>query len=257
MKIRELDLDQYVIVYDIGKSENNNGMTVVGRVEEIVFNDDGENAATINSLGNLYDITDDNYFDLWTKSIEDKTEHIGFDKENTEKSRKLLSNDVHQKKRFEHLKGNLSRLDKLPSKEKLHWNAKGNIETEDGIEISIVETLLKDEDLQTYVTNEISRQRDNKKNSGAITSQSIETIGPNEEVISHEDTVNHPSHYNKGKIEAIVIIEQVASTYPIKVALSIGNTVKYLIRAPFKNGVEDLKKAQWYLNRAIENWGVK
>lgn len=99
MKIRDLDLDQYVIVYDIGKSENNNGMTVVGRVEEIVFNDDGENAATINSLGNLYDISDDNYFDLWTKSIEDKTEHIGFDKENTEKSRKLLSNDVQQRKR--------------------------------------------------------------------------------------------------------------------------------------------------------------
>ena len=99
MKIRELDLDQYVIVYDIGKSENNNGMTVVGRVEEIVFNDDGENTATINSLGNLYDITDDNYFDLWTKSIEDKTEHIGFDKENTEKAIKLLSNDVQQRKR--------------------------------------------------------------------------------------------------------------------------------------------------------------
>ena len=99
MKIRDLDLNQYVIVYDIGKSENNNGMTVVGRVEEIVFNDDGENAATINSLGNLYDITDDNYFDLWTKSIEDKTEHIGFDKENTEKAIKLLSNDVQQRKR--------------------------------------------------------------------------------------------------------------------------------------------------------------
>ena len=71
------------------------------------------------------------------------------------------------------------------------------------------------------------------------------------------DTVNHPSHYNRGKIEAIVIIEQIASAYPIKVALSIGNTVKYLIRAPFKNGVEDLKKAQWYLNRAIKNWDVK
>ena len=99
MKIRDLDLDQYVIVYDMGKSENNEGMTVVGRVDEIMFNDDGENAATINSLGNLYDITDDNYFDLWTKSIEDKTEHIGFDKENTEKSRKLLSNDVQQRKR--------------------------------------------------------------------------------------------------------------------------------------------------------------
>ncbi|MDW4355284.1 DUF3310 domain-containing protein [Staphylococcus saprophyticus] len=99
MKIRDLDLDQYVIVYDMGKSENNESMTVVGRVEEIVFNDDNDNVATINSLGNLYDITDDNYFDLWTKSIEDKTEHIGFDKENTEKSRKLLSNDVQQRKR--------------------------------------------------------------------------------------------------------------------------------------------------------------
>ena len=99
MKIRDLDLDQYVIVYDMGKSENNKGMTVVGRVEEIVFNDDNDNVATINSLGNLYDITDDNYFDLWTKSIEDKTEHIGFDKENTEKSRKLLSNDLQQRKR--------------------------------------------------------------------------------------------------------------------------------------------------------------
>lgn len=99
MKIRDLDLDQYVIVYDMGKSENNEGMTVVGRVEEIVFNDDNDNVATINSLGNLYDITDDNYFDLWTKSIEDKTEHIAFDKENTKKAKKLLSNDVQQRKR--------------------------------------------------------------------------------------------------------------------------------------------------------------
>ena len=70
-----LDLDQYVIVYDIGKSENHKGMTVVGRVEEIVFKM-MERMHTMNSLGNLYDITDDNYFDLWTKSIEDKTEHI-------------------------------------------------------------------------------------------------------------------------------------------------------------------------------------
>lgn len=99
MKIRDLDLDQYVIVYDIGKSGHSEGMTVVGRVEEIVFNDDNDNVVTINSLGNLYDITDDNYFDLWTKSIEDKTEHIAFDKENTKKAKKLLSNDVQQRKR--------------------------------------------------------------------------------------------------------------------------------------------------------------
>lgn len=99
MKIRDLDLDQYVIVYDMGKSENNEGMTVVGRVEEIVFNDDNDNVATINSLGNLYEITDNDEFELWSKSIEGKTEHIGFDKENTEKARKLLSNDLQQRKR--------------------------------------------------------------------------------------------------------------------------------------------------------------
>ncbi|PNZ60960.1 hypothetical protein CD110_03860 [Staphylococcus casei] len=74
-------------------------MTVVGRVEEIVFNDDSDNVATINSLGNLYDITDDNEFELWAKSIEGKTESIGFDKENTEKAIKLLSNDLQQRKR--------------------------------------------------------------------------------------------------------------------------------------------------------------
>ncbi|MDW4413033.1 DUF3310 domain-containing protein [Staphylococcus saprophyticus] len=76
MKIRDLDLDQYVIVYDIGKSENNEGMTVVGRVEEIVFNDDNDNVATINSLGNLYEITDNDEFELWSKSIEGKTESV-------------------------------------------------------------------------------------------------------------------------------------------------------------------------------------
>ncbi|MDW4322526.1 DUF3310 domain-containing protein [Staphylococcus saprophyticus] len=76
MKIRDLDLDQYVIVYDIGKSEHSEGMTVVGRVEEIVFNDDNDNVATINSLGNLYDITDNDYFDLWSNYIESKTESV-------------------------------------------------------------------------------------------------------------------------------------------------------------------------------------
>lgn len=99
MKIRDLDLDQYVIVYNIGKSEHSEGMTVVGRVEEIVFNDDNDNVATINSLGNLYDITDDNDFELWSNYIESKTEHIAFDKENTKKAKILLSNDVKQRKR--------------------------------------------------------------------------------------------------------------------------------------------------------------
>lgn len=69
-----------------------------------------------------------------------------------------------------------------------------------------------------------------------------------------KDNVNHPAHYTQGKIEAIEIIEQVASAYPVKVAILIANVTKYIIRSPFKNGVEDLKKAAWYLDRAIKKW---
>ncbi|WP_426704440.1 hypothetical protein [Staphylococcus shinii] len=89
MKIRDLNLDDYVIVYDIGKSEHSKGMTVVGRVIELEFREDDDNMATIDSMGSEYEITDDNYFDLWPKYIEDKTEHIG----------KRQSNDVQQRKR--------------------------------------------------------------------------------------------------------------------------------------------------------------
>lgn len=68
------------------------------------------------------------------------------------------------------------------------------------------------------------------------------------------DIVNKPSHYTYGKIEIIEIVEQVTATYPTNIAFSIGNALKYICRAPFKNGVEDLKKAVWYLDRAIKKW---
>ncbi len=76
MKIRDLNLDDYVIVYDIGKSEHSEGMTVVGRVDEIIFNEDDKNEAGIDSLGNLYHFDDSNYFDLWSNYIENKTESV-------------------------------------------------------------------------------------------------------------------------------------------------------------------------------------
>lgn len=100
MKIRELDVGNYVIVYDLGKSEDAKGMTVVGKViDYLEFIDEENNQVYINSNGNKYLITDDNYFDLWSNYLENKTEHIAFDKENTEKAVKLLSNDVQQRKR--------------------------------------------------------------------------------------------------------------------------------------------------------------
>jgi len=63
----------------------------------------------------------------------------------------------------------------------------------------------------------------------------------------HTDMVNHPPHYKAGGIETIDFIEAKALGY------HLGNVVKYVSRADHKgNKLEDLKKAQWYLSRAIE-----
>jgi predicted transcriptional regulator of viral defense system len=62
------------------------------------------------------------------------------------------------------------------------------------------------------------------------------------------DNVNHPSHYKTGGIETIDFIEAKKLDY------HLGNVVKYITRADLKgNKLEDLQKAQWYLNRAINN----
>jgi len=63
------------------------------------------------------------------------------------------------------------------------------------------------------------------------------------------DQVNNPAHYQDGGIETIDYIEAKRLGY------HLGNAVKYISRAGKKGtnqGLEDLKKAQWYLNRAIE-----
>jgi hypothetical protein len=63
----------------------------------------------------------------------------------------------------------------------------------------------------------------------------------------HTDMVNHPPHYKAGGIETIDFIEAKGLGY------HLGNVVKYVTRADHKgNKLEDLKKAQWYLSRAIE-----
>lgn len=64
------------------------------------------------------------------------------------------------------------------------------------------------------------------------------------------DPVNHPSHYASGAIEAIEAIEASMSKEAFKGMLK-GNILKYIWRYEMKNGAQDLKKAQWYLNRLL------
>ena len=67
-----------------------------------------------------------------------------------------------------------------------------------------------------------------------------------------EDNVNHPSHYTFGKIEVMDYIEDKLSDVECE-GYFVGNIIKYVSRFRKKNGIEYLKKAQWYLNRLISN----
>ena len=60
------------------------------------------------------------------------------------------------------------------------------------------------------------------------------------------DNVNNPKHYNNhpSGIECIQVTEHMN--------FNLGNAIKYLWRTDHKNGVEDLKKAAWYINREIQ-----
>ena len=65
------------------------------------------------------------------------------------------------------------------------------------------------------------------------------------------DNVNHPSHYTQGNIECIDAIEDTTIGLNGFEGYCTGNIIKYLWRWKHKNGVEDLQKASWYLNRLI------
>jgi hypothetical protein len=71
----------------------------------------------------------------------------------------------------------------------------------------------------------------------------------NNTVQNEKEAVNHPSHYNSGKIETIDAIED----WGFGQGFNLGNVIKYVSRANHKNDcIEDLNKARWYLDREIK-----
>jgi hypothetical protein len=71
------------------------------------------------------------------------------------------------------------------------------------------------------------------------------------ESLDVKDNVNNPSHYNQAGVECIDAIKaSLGDEYP---DYCKGNVMKYLWRYKYKNGIEDLKKAQWYLNSMVES----
>ena len=68
------------------------------------------------------------------------------------------------------------------------------------------------------------------------------------------DMVNHPQHYKtETGLETIEVIEAFTSGLDGIEAVDTANIIKYICRWKKKNGLEDLKKAQWYLNHLIKH----
>ena len=65
------------------------------------------------------------------------------------------------------------------------------------------------------------------------------------------DIINHPSHYETGKFECIDVMRETQGDYAVR-CFCICNAFKYLYRHNRKGGLEDVKKAIYYLNKFVE-----
>lgn len=258
MKIRDLDLDQYVVVNDLGAGKYSSGMRVIGKVIKI---DDKHNYAIIESLPkHRYEITDFNDFELWAKNIEDKTEKKSDSPElnGFTVDEKLL--EEAKEKGIDELRKNMLQSNDVQQRKRKEENTAL-------FKIKDLKVGYKIEILGDRMTGEVSKISSNGKTAQIRVGDGIyrDITDNNDFTILEwnatpqyaEDMVNHPSHYNYGDIEVINFIEQVTQHYNANVAYHIGNAIKYLARSPHKNGKEDVEKAKWYIERAFENWDVK
>lgn len=65
------------------------------------------------------------------------------------------------------------------------------------------------------------------------------------------DNIN-PAHYRKGAVECVDAIKAATAGKTGIEAVCTANVIKYVLRYEEKNGVEDLRKARWYLDRLIK-----
>ena len=75
--------------------------------------------------------------------------------------------------------------------------------------------------------------------------------GETEEIFADFDVVERPAHYTETSIECIDAMRETQGDEAVK-AFCVCNAFKYLWRHNRKNGDEDIKKANWYLNKAVE-----
>lgn len=98
--------------------------------------------------------------------------------------------------------------------------------------------------------------RENPEGVREIVSQVVQSTAINASALTgvikipKEDKVNHPSHYTQGAVECIDAIKASMTTEEF-IGYLKGCQMKYVWRYRMKGGVEDLRKARWYLDRLI------
>jgi len=70
--------------------------------------------------------------------------------------------------------------------------------------------------------------------------------------VSQPDPIN-PSHYRQGAVECIDAIHAALGTEGFR-SYCVGNIIKYTFRYKHKNGLEDLKKSNWYLTELLKTY---
>lgn len=103
------------------------------------------------------------------------------------------------------------------------------------------------------INTEINKLNDNLKNiSGSMNDIVSLVLSEGEsDSTSTNDNVNHPSHYETGNFECIDVMVETQGKEAV-MDFCICNAFKYIYRHNNKNGIEDIKKAKWYLDKYIE-----
>jgi|GEM_PF-625106 len=254
MKISDLKIGKYVVVNDLGASKYSSGMRVIGKVVEI---DDKGNYAIIESLPkHRYEITDFNDFEVWAKEIENKTERMS-----KVKIKDLnLGDTIRIPHGIMNLEGKVVSINDVFAT--VHFPSVGHKAIGDESDFKRIRKARKSLDPNKWLEKDIE---ENKENSKSVLEAGLGVSKPTTDhkqtndlqQRKRKDNVNSPSHYNFGDIEVVDFIDQVTKHYNSDVAYHIGNAIKYISRAPHKNGKEDVAKAKWSIERAFENWDVK
>lgn len=103
------------------------------------------------------------------------------------------------------------------------------------------------------INTEINKLNDKIKNISESMSDIVRLVlseGESDST-STNDNVNHPSHYETGNFECIDVMIETQGKEAV-MDFCVCNAFKYIYRHNNKNGVEDIKKAKWYLDKYIE-----